>query len=157
MKQILLTGIMFLILGMAYGQDKEGRNEKKEAIKAKKIAFLTTAMELTSDESQNFWPIYNQFEAEVKTLRKSSKTNFRKMNIDEISDKEIEEMMVAHMEIKRQELDLEEKYLKEYKKVISIKQIAKMHQAEKRFQIEVVKHFDKRREETGGMRERPRR
>lgn len=157
MKQVLLTGMLFLFFGMAYGQEGEKRNEKKEALRAKKIAFLTTSMDLTPEESQKFWPIYNQFENEVKDLRKSSKTNLRKVDLEEINDNEIEEIMMTHMQVKRKELDLEEKYFNEYKKVISVKQIAKMHQAEKRFQIEVVKHFDKRRKGPGDMRERSKR
>ena len=35
--------------------------EKRERIKALKVAFITEKLELTESEAQKFWPIYNTF------------------------------------------------------------------------------------------------
>ena len=37
-------------------------NDRLERIKAFKVAFITEKLELTTDEAEKFWPIYNQFE-----------------------------------------------------------------------------------------------
>lgn len=146
MKQVAVTMMMCLLMGTAFSQNGERKNDRKAALEARKVAFLTRAMELTPEESQSFWPIYNQFHEERKALRKEGKPNLRKANFEELSDKQIEDMMRKGHEIKQQELNLEKSYFDKYNQVISIRQIAKMHQAEKRFQIEVVKQFDKRRD-----------
>ena len=42
---------------------------KKENREARKIAFFTTKMDLNSEESQNFWPVVNEMNVELKELR----------------------------------------------------------------------------------------
>ena len=39
-----------------------GKNDWREKIKAEKVAFLTTRMDLTPQEAEKFWPVYNQLE-----------------------------------------------------------------------------------------------
>ena len=36
--------------------------KKKEDIKAMKIGFITNELNLTPDEAQKFWPVYNEFQ-----------------------------------------------------------------------------------------------
>ena len=47
----------------------QGNQEKREKIKALKVAFLTEKLALTSDEAQKFWPIYNAFEEKQFEIR----------------------------------------------------------------------------------------
>ena len=35
----------------------------QEKMRAERVAFLTTAMELTPAEAEKFWPVYNSMEA----------------------------------------------------------------------------------------------
>src|SRR6476620_10673268 len=65
-KHILL---LFVILGSfseIKAQEDESRAEKIEALK---IAFITQKLQLTSDEAQKFWPVYNQYENEIRSLQ----------------------------------------------------------------------------------------
>ena len=59
---VLLIGLcLFTFLGMAQRQFDP---QTIELIKTKKIAFLTEAIGLTSQEAQKFWPVYNELEKE---------------------------------------------------------------------------------------------
>lgn len=63
MKNILLIITIFLSSITLQAQDGA---TKKEKIQALKIAFITQKLELTSDEAQKFWPVYNRYDAEIK-------------------------------------------------------------------------------------------
>ena len=65
--------------------------EKRESREARKIGFFTSKMQLTTVESQNFWPLVNDMEAELKALKnKNSHGRMMLKEKEEISDKELE-------------------------------------------------------------------
>ncbi len=46
--------------------------ERSEKIKALKIAFITQKLQLTSSEAEIFWPVYNQYEDEIKQISRNN-------------------------------------------------------------------------------------
>ncbi len=44
--------------------------EKLQEIEAIHIAYITKELELTTDEAQKFWPVYNSYQTEAKKLMK---------------------------------------------------------------------------------------
>jgi hypothetical protein len=113
---------------------QKAMGEKRENKEAVKIAFFTSKIQLTSEESQIFWPIVNEMEAELKAL-KSKNAHGRMMSIDkeEISDKELEEMMDARMEMGKKQMDIKIKYHEKFKEVLPIKKVAKYYEATREF------------------------
>ena len=151
MKQVF--GIVMLCL-FTFGlsaQDGVKRKGRKEVIEAKKIAFITEELDLSPSEAEKFWPIYNQREDEIKAVRKELKPDFNKGEFDSLSDEEVEEMLYNGLEMKEKELEIERKYLEEFKEVISVKQIARLHHAERQFKLELIKKI----RGGEGMKERP--
>lgn len=71
MKKYLL---FLLALGtfLAVNAQKRIINEENK-IQALKIAFITQKLSLTSEEAQKFWPVYNQYNGEVQSLRIENK------------------------------------------------------------------------------------
>ena len=63
---LIFTLCSFLIVN---AQKKGGGDDKIQALK---IAFITQKLELTTSESQKFWPVYNDYEGEVKKLRRNN-------------------------------------------------------------------------------------
>jgi Spy/CpxP family protein refolding chaperone len=55
----------------------ELQGEKKENIEAMKIAFITNKLELSPEEAQKFWPVYNQYNEKLKDLRKKRRQDER--------------------------------------------------------------------------------
>ena len=83
---------LFLLLSViTYGQN-ERLKEKRDQIKAMKVAFLTTELNLTSIEAEKFWPVYNAYDDKQFELRhQKMKTYARKLNdgsLDNMSDRE---------------------------------------------------------------------
>ena len=111
-------------------------NMKKENREARKIAFFTTEMELNSEESQNFWPVVNEMNLELKEIRNKN-AHGRMILMDkkseDLSDKELEEILDARMQIGKEQMDIKIKYYKKFKKVIPIQKLAKFYQATREF------------------------
>jgi hypothetical protein len=72
MKNFLL--ILFFTAGIAFkgiAQDEGQKGGNK--LEALKIAYLTQKLNLSTEEAQRFWPIYNQFTNEIKKIRQEQK------------------------------------------------------------------------------------
>ena len=59
---IVVVLALFSLTRTAVFAHQEG--DWKEKMRAERVAFLTTAMELTPAEAEKFWPVYNSMEAE---------------------------------------------------------------------------------------------
>src|SRR6187431_1265654 len=82
-----LYPLLFLFLSFNfYGQsDKDKFKEKREQIKAMKVAFLTAELDLTSSEAEKFWPLYNTFDDKQFELRfRKMRDYFKKINGSEL-------------------------------------------------------------------------
>jgi hypothetical protein len=154
--KILITYVAVGVMAMgAFGQDKDRMKgkDRREAIQAQKVAFITQKLELSPEEAQKFWPVYNQCQKELAETRKrgdrqSKGEKLPKPNIDEMSDKEVEDMMNNDLITKRKAIDIHELCINKYKEVLPIKKVAKLHDAEKQFRKELLNKMRDRRENT---------
>ena len=48
--------------------------QQRENMEAKHIGFITNQLQLTTEEAQAFWPVYNRYHAEIEALRKNHVT-----------------------------------------------------------------------------------
>ena len=63
MKYFILS-IFIIYCASPVNAQADGR--KAERIQALKIAFITQRLQLSSEEAQRFWPIYNNYEKDLK-------------------------------------------------------------------------------------------
>ncbi len=143
------TIITILLVAMSlhsFSQD----NDRRERIKALKVAFITEQLELTSTEAQKFWPVYNDFEEKEEQLRKESYYKRKEIDVESLSEREakkmIEDMIVT--EIKKQEL--RETFIKDLQKILSSKKIIKLKISEDQFNKRMFEEFKKRRNSKKG-------
>ena len=108
-----------------------------------KVGFLTTKLDLTSEDAQIFWPIYNEFSNERSALQKEKIEHNKNLmeNIDQFSDIEIGEYIDKHIIFLQKHLDLRKKFHSKFKKTLSTKQIAQLYHAEERFKAVLLKRF----------------
>ncbi|WP_133159317.1 hypothetical protein [Solitalea longa] len=118
-------------------------NQRKADIEALKVSIITTKVGLTADEGKIFWPVYNEYQAEKQRLMKERRQKIvqARMNADNLSDKEVEELIQNDFAIQQRELDIEKKYYDRFKKVIPLKKVAKLYMAEEQFKRELLKRL----------------
>ena len=75
-KQAILTLTIcllpFLPMQLVSAQGRR-HEEKSEKVMAAKVAFITSRLNLNTSQAQQFWPVYNEFEAERKKIRAQMK------------------------------------------------------------------------------------
>ena len=140
----ILPILLFLVSFSFYAQSDK-IDEKREKIKAYKVSFLTTELELTSTEAEKFGPVYNAFDDKQFELRHDKmKTYLRKLdddNINSISEKEAV-ILLSQIESTDKELYfLREKYMTNLKKILSAKKILKLKKSEDDFNRKLLKQY----------------
>lgn len=136
MRPLLLCICLFFSF-LSFSQE----NSKNEKIESMKVAFISTKLELTAKEAQLFWPLYNEFQQKMEKLRKSKKSDFDdiKSKIESGTDKELTAYMDEVFSTRQKELDLQKEYYEKYAKVVSLKKVALLYQAENQFKRELLK------------------
>ncbi|WP_264558808.1 sensor of ECF-type sigma factor [Flavobacterium sp. N2270] len=142
MKKIIILSVLLLFTVLSFGQDYK---EKREKIKALKIAYITEQLDLTTDEAQKFWPIYNandekQFELRHKKMR-SIINKFENGSLEKLSEKEAASLIDQVENIEDELHDYKKKYIKDLKTVISAKKIIKLKKAEDEFNRKLMKQY----------------
>ena len=113
----------------------------KEKMKAQKVAFFTSEMDLSPDEAAKFWPIYNKIEKERDVCFRESFEAYKALE-DAIaagkSEKEVSSLLDKYLTANSAVSKIEAKAVEEYKKVISVEKIARLYIAEERFRRDQI-------------------
>ncbi|MEG1238098.1 MAG: sensor of ECF-type sigma factor [Flavobacterium sp.] len=140
----MLTFLLFLVSFSFYAQNDKA-DDKREKIKAYKVSFLTTELELTSTEAEKFWPIYNTYDDKQYELRHNKmKTYLRKLDDDNLSSLSEKEAAVLLSQIESTDKELyllREKYTANLKKILSAKKILKLKKSEDDFNRKLLKQY----------------
>lgn len=149
---ILLLFLIFSCALIGYSQPEMFMSgPKAEKLEALKIAHITKEVGLTSTEAKVFWPVYDQFQDEMKSLRKGilSEAAEAKTNFDNMSDKEVEKVTDDYVASKMAEAELIKKYHLQFKSILTAKKVAKLYRAEFTFKRELLKQIQGRPEGGG--------
>lgn len=142
------------------GQDDELQPlnpERMKELKAQKTAYLTTKLELSTEEAQRFWPVYNEFDAKRETLRKELRDMHRAAREGQgaISESKAKELLAKGLEIREREARLEREYSDRFVQSIGAVKTLELNRAERDFHREVLKRFRERMEERRESRPGP--
>ncbi|MDP5201852.1 sensor of ECF-type sigma factor [Flavobacterium sp. DG2-3] len=140
----ILPLLLFLTSFSIFAQNGK-IDEKREKIKAFKVSFLTTELELTSTEAEKFWPIYNAYDDkqyELKYLK--MKTYLRKLkddNLKNLSDKDAATLLSQIESTDKEIYQLREKYMNNLKKVLPAKKILLLKKSEDDFNRKLLQQY----------------
>lgn len=119
-----------LMLATAFSSIAQPHGDR---VRALRIAYITDKIHLSSQQSEQFWPLYNRYQDEIRAIRRDDRIE------DDIA------MSEAILEVKK-------KYKVEFLKVISQEQLTALYKAEREFKAMLIKRL-----EDGGGPQRTRR
>ena len=157
MKKVMLAlAALCVTVGMAAQQPqerpgKQGKftkedmeNFKKAAqdrLQSEHVAYLTNELELTPEEAQAFWPVYNQAQAEQKA-------NFEDLNAakkalkaavkEGKSDSEVKKALDAYNKAKAGQRNVIGEYQPKFEKILGVAKTAKLYLAEDSFRTRQI-------------------
>jgi Spy/CpxP family protein refolding chaperone len=153
--RILLLTLTLCSLTLALSaQERKGRQEQFEKFRSMKIAYFTENLELTPEEAEKFWPIYNDYEKQKREVSRHSRRRPRNMDeqLENMTDQEAEKMGDDMIDAKKKEVKLDEAFHHELKKIFTPKKVMKYYITEYRFREHMLRRI--RDEHRGGSRER---
>jgi len=146
MKKIIITLLFASLTLTAFSQGKE----KKERIRALKVAHITEKLDLSEKEAQQFWPIYNAYDDNVSKLRHKDIKNIRKEikeNFETLTDEKAQELLNKLFKAENSLHNERIKLANKLKTIISPKKILLLQIAEESFKRKLFDQFKKRRPE----------
>lgn len=146
-KIVLVIVILFAV--NSFGQGGRLLREKKEQIKAMKVAYITNELSLTAEEAAKFWPLYNAFEDKQHEIRSQKLKGYLDRiddeSFDNLSEKEAATLL-AQMESTEDELhQAKKKFIASLKGVISPLKILKLKKAEEGFNRKLLQQYRNKR------------
>lgn len=142
---LLTTAAMLLALTGAFAQPGKGpgAGRRLEKIEAARVAFLTNRLSLTTEQAQKFWPLYNEFDAKRRALRKRSSGRAREMAT--LADNQLQGAVDDLFAARQEELNLEKEYSVKFQKAITLRQLLVLYRSEREFTKFLLKKIEERR------------
>ena len=128
---------MFMSFGVAssgFSQQEEKPQQQQQQqqadggkLKALQIAYLTNKLNLKPEEAERFWPVFNQYQEEIRKARMEGR------NLPEV---EKEQKIV----------DIRKKYFDEFAKVLNKERADRVFKADNEFRDVIRKEIQERRQ-----------
>lgn len=127
---LLVCGTFMMVLPqLAQAQDR---------IKALKVAFITEKLNLSPEESEKFWPVYNQYEAEQKRIRQKYRPE---QDLNSLNDQEVERAVLDRFEMEEELIKLKRDYFQRMKTFMAVRKIALLQRSEQDFNRELLRRI----------------
>lgn len=142
---ILVALSLFCHPPVSQAQQGSSDSEIKDRIRAAEIAYLSQKLDLTPDEAQKFWPLYNQYTKEVEILiaERRKKNKMPQPNSQPADDKELG--------YERRMLDIKTHYSQEFQKVLPPAKAGVVFRSEREFRNQLIRTIkDRQARNLGG-------
>ena len=131
---------LLMSMQMASGRCREN-GDWKDKMKAEKVAWLTTAMDLTPAEAEKFWPVYNNMENERREAFGKVMKAYRAL--DEAlkagkPEKELSALLNAYVNAMKDSRNVEAKFTPALTKILSVEKVARLFVSEEEFRRQQI-------------------
>ena len=134
----LLT--LFSVAGPVQAQ-APGQGPSRERIEAQRVAFITSKLALTVDESAKFWPVYNAHRAAMKDMRE----DWERPDLATMSDAEAERMLDDQLKQEYRKLEMRKELVAKLRGILPARKILMLPSAEAEFNRELLRRVQEGR------------
>lgn len=150
---LAILAIVLLPLTYAMAQPEDDMEDRMDKLESAKIAFLTRELNLTTDEAQKFWPVFNEYADKRKANRKMQRANHEQVraNFGSMSDRDLDAALTREIEYEQKEVDLRKEYIGRFKTILPVAKVVRLYGAEEKFKREILKEMRNRGGGQGGQ------
>lgn len=133
--------IYFLLIAAMVPVDKlDAQNPNLEKLNAYKIGFFTKKLNLSSQEAEKFWPVYNEYQVQKNSIQKEKIRLIRNFNQNEgtLSDDQMTEIGDKLIASIVQESSIAAAFHKKLKEVLPPAKVIRFYQAENQFKTQLL-------------------
>ena len=143
MKRFLIC----MFIGLSFGHMLSAQNpEVRDKIEAARIALITKELNLTPEQAQKFWPIYNEFKAKRNEIATSFRDERDQFDPASATEDERKQMVAKGLELKQQQLNLEKEYSGKLMDIITSRQVIQLRQTEEKFRRLIMERIQQNRD-----------
>ncbi|MBR5159091.1 MAG: hypothetical protein IKW84_05865 [Bacteroidaceae bacterium] len=147
MKQLITIVCILLTLSVS-AQDRRpnpsGQFSPAEYAKQQR-EFFTKNAELTQEEADAFFPIYNELQQKKREINRQIRMTMRQEGGAETSEEQSLKAIDAKADANIRIAELEKEYLKKFKEVLPASKILKVQNAEEQFNSQILKDIQQSR------------
>ena len=133
--------MLLVFCTFSFAQNFEKRKEK---IKALKIAVISQRLELTSEEAEKFWPVFNKYDDQILDLREQ-KIKLR-MKGKNATDEENLKLFEQGEDIEGKISDLKKKMRAELIPIVGAAKVVKLQKIEQEFLEKILEKLKNQKE-----------
>lgn len=141
---LLLTTLAIFSLTSAFAQEKkDDDHDMFEKIKAEKVSYFTSKLDLTPAEAQAFWPVYNEYEKKRFDIMRQIH-DFERMPDDKftsLSDAEIVKLTDSYILSFETQAKLLKDYNKQFLKILPNKKVLLLYRTENEFRSHLIREY----------------
>jgi len=149
--------IIFLFIMSVYPVIRSSaQNPNLEKLNNYKIGFFTKKLNLTSEEAEKFWPVYNDYQGQrnkIQLEKLKLNRNFNQ-NGSTLSDNQLEEMGDKYVDCLVQESNLAVAFHKKIKEVLPPVKVILYYQAENQYKAQLLNELQNVRQQQKARPER---
>lgn len=145
MNKKIFTILLLLLSLMTFAQ--QGMEKRVERIKALRVAFISDKLDLTTEEAQKFWPIFNQFDDKHFELQRQKKQLMQKLrpeNTATLSEKETAKLMEQDEQLETDIQNNRRQLVKNLQGVIPNQKILMLKQLDIEFKSKLLQQMKNR-------------
>lgn len=145
MKKIFIV-VLFLSGFTAFAQNNN-QQDARAKLAAARIALISERLGLTPEQAQQFWPIYNEYAEQRRSIQQEFRDARKGMDINKLTEEQGRALVQARMEGKQRQLNLETKYSDRLMDVINNRQLMALKKAEDDFRAMIIKRIEQRKQQ----------
>lgn len=148
-----IAALLVIPFGIQAQNDDKEHQDRWERYRSEKVAFLTDKLDLSPQEAQKFWPVYNGMDKERSDVQRERRELDKQVReaTEKLSDNEITKLTRAYASNAEREGALATKYNEQFLKILSPQKVLKLYKAENEFRMYMFRKYrdNQRRQEEG--------
>ncbi|WP_343700097.1 hypothetical protein [Chitinophaga sp.] len=131
---------------LAQDADQSDAASKQDKIKALEIAYISKELDLTPEEAQKFWPVYNKYSREVNTLIAERKKKNQELKGKPRTDAAATATLDKELDYEKKMLEIKTRYRQEFSKVLPARKVGNLYRAEREFRGMMIRQLKERKD-----------
>ncbi|MCM1071098.1 MAG: hypothetical protein NC210_03160 [[Clostridium] fimetarium] len=148
MKKLILIAIMVMaaVAPSALAQGKNARQQWMSEMRQYKRAYLAKELDLTKEQQNKFFPLYEAMEDECARLDEDTRLMERRIaDASDATDLEYEKAADTMYDTKVRQAEIEKEYAAKFKEVLSAKQYFNLKDADRKFARDMMRQHHRLR------------
>ena len=147
---------LYITLFLLFTFTMQAQQMNKEKMKLLKTSYITDALDLTPNEAEKFWPVYNLYTDKIQKARFAlESSNHRQIKnaggINNISEEHAQEFINKSIASEKDIYINKVGLLEDLSGILSAKKIVKLQKAERDFNRQILQEYGKRKRMKGGQ------